>query len=83
MSSELNITKKNAQQIQSKFNALQIEYETEKKTTANVIESCNDRCKKAEQNLLEAQNTIASLESKLVLLKHENEKNIKEIQGML
>jgi len=55
----------------------------EKKTTKNILESYNDRCIKAEQNLLEAQQIIAALESNVLLLKHENEKNLKDIEGML
>jgi len=48
-----------------------------------MVESCNEKCKNAEQNLLEAQKVIAALESNILLLKHENEKSLKEIQGML
>jgi len=51
--------------------------------TDNMIESCNEKCKNAEQNLLEAQKVIAALESNILLLKHENETNLIEIQGML
>jgi len=81
--SELNTAKKHAQQIQTKFNALQLDYESQKKITENMLESCNEKCKNSEQNLLEAQKVIATLESNILLLKHENEKNLIEIQGML
>ncbi|XP_060874388.1 unconventional myosin-Va isoform X3 [Metopolophium dirhodum] len=80
IASELNIAKKHAQQIQTKFNTLQIDYESQKKITENMIESCNEKCKNAEQNLLEAQKVIAALESNILLLKHENENNLIEIQ---
>jgi len=83
IASELNIAKKHVQQIQTKFNTLQMDYESEKKTTESLLETCNDKCKKTENNLLEAQKVIAALESNLILLKHENENNLKEIQGML
>jgi len=83
IASELNIAKKHAQQIQTKFNTLQIDYESQKKITENMIESCNEKCKNAEQNLMEAQKVITALESNILLLKHENEKKLIEIQGML
>lgn len=83
IASELIIAKKHAQQIETKFNSLQTEYESEKKTTENMLESYNDRCKKTEQDLLEAQKIIAALESNVLLLKHENEKNLRDIEGML
>jgi len=83
IASELVIAKKHAQQIQTKFDTLQIEFESEKKTTENILESYNNRCKKAEQDLLEAQQIIAALESNVLLLKRENEKNLKDIEGML
>lgn len=83
IASELNIAKKHAQQIQTKFNTLQLDYESQKKITENMLQSCNEKCKNAEQNLLEAQKVIATLESNILLLKHENEKNLIKIQGML
>lgn len=76
------MAKKHAQQIQNQFNALQIEYETDKKTSAQMLESYNEKCTNAEQKLLEAQKTIADLELNLVLLKQENEKSLKQIQGI-
>lgn len=82
IASELNVTKKNEQQILAQFNALQIEYESEKKTAAQMLKSYNDKCTNAENKLLEAQKNITDLESSIIILKQDNEKSLKELQGI-
>lgn len=82
IASEVTVAKKHAQQIETQFNALLIEYESDKKTSAQMLESYNNKCSNAEQKLLEAQKTISDLELNLNLLKQENEKSLKEIQGI-
>lgn len=74
--------KKQAQQIQSKFDKLLAENETIKKTSLEKLESVNNKCTNAEQKLLDAQKIIAELESELVTLKQENETSLKDLQGM-
>lgn len=82
MTSELNVVKKQAKQIETQFNTLQAEYESEKKTAEQKLKSYNDKCINTEQKLLEAQKMIADLESTLVLLKDNHEISLKEIQGI-
>lgn len=77
----MNVFKKNSQKIQSQFNTLQTEYESEKNSYTQIIESLNIKCTNAEQQYLEAQKRITDLELNIVLLKQENEKSLKEIQG--
>jgi pyridoxine 5'-phosphate synthase PdxJ len=79
----MNSIKKHANEIQLKYNALQQEYECDKKKTAQLIESYSDKYTNSEQKLIKALQTIVELESKLVTLKEEQEKKLKEIQGML
>lgn len=81
ITSELNVNKKHTQQLQVQLDALQTEYEAEKKTTAQTLESYKDKCTDAEQKLLEAQKIIENLESTLVLLKKNNEKSLKDVEG--
>lgn len=82
ITSELNAAKKQAQQIQIQFNSLHAEHESDKKAAEQMIESYNDKCKNFEQKLLEAQKTIADLESNLILVRQDNEKSLNEIQGI-
>lgn len=77
----MNVVKKHSQKIQSQFNTLQTEYESEKNSYTQIIESLNIKCTNAEQQYLEAQKRITDLELNIVLLKQENEKSLKEIQG--
>lgn len=81
ITSELNVTKKQTQQLQVQFDALQTEYETKKRITAQTLESYQNKCTDTEQKLLEAQKIIENLESTLVLLKKNNEKSLKDIEG--
>lgn len=82
IASELNMSKKYAKQIETQLNILQLEYESEKKITAQTLQSYNDKFTNTEQKLMEAQKIIADLEYNLVLIKEENEKSLKEIQGI-
>lgn len=82
ITSEFNIVKKHSQNILSQFNALQAKHESEKESNAQMIELYNDKCTNSEQKLLEAQNMIADLKLNLDVLKQENEKCLKEIQGI-
>lgn len=81
ITSELNIVKKQAKQIEIQFNTLQAEYESEKKTAEEKLNSFNDKCMNTEQKLVDAQKMIADLESTLVLLKDNHKISLKEIQG--
>lgn len=81
ITSELNVIKKHSQKLQAQLDALQTEYEAEKKTSAQTLESYMAKCTNAEQKLLEAQQTIEHLESTLVLLKNNNEKSLMDIEG--
>lgn len=47
-----------------------------------MIQSYNEKCTNAEQKLLDAQKVIENLEFTLTLIKQENEKNLKDIQGI-
>lgn len=79
----MNSIKKHANEIQLKYNALQQEYECDKKKTAQILESYSDKYTIAEQKLIQALQTIVELENKLVTLKEEQETNLKEIQGIM
>lgn len=68
--------------MQIQYNALQAEYESEKKTFAQKLKSYDDKYSNVEQELFKAQQTIKELESNLVILTLDNEKKIKEMQGM-
>lgn len=74
--------KKQAQQIQLKFDTLLVENETLKKTSSEALELVNKKCTNAEQKLADAQKIIAELESTLITLKQENEASLKDLQGM-
>lgn len=79
---ELNINKKQAQKVEAQLKALQTQYEAEKEITAQMIQSYNDKCTNTEQKLLDAQKIIENLESTVTIIKQENEKNLKDIQGI-
>lgn len=80
--SDLNIRKKQAQKVEAQLKALQTQYEAEKEITAQMIQSYNDKCTNTEQKLSDAQKIIENLESTITTIKQENEKNIKDIQGI-
>lgn len=80
--SELSNAKKHAQQVQTQLDNLQAQYEAEKTTAAQMLESYNVKYTNAEQKLLEALKNIADLESAMVVLREENEKQLKDIQGV-
>lgn len=82
MVSELNIVKKQAQKMQIKFDALQAEYEAEKISASQILETYNSRCKDAEQAVLEEQQIIAELKANADILKEQYEKKLNEVQGM-
>lgn len=79
--SELNIGKKQAQKVEVQLKALQTQYEAEKEIASQMIQSYNDKCTNTEQKLSDAQKIIENLESTIMTIKQENEKNIKDIQG--
>lgn len=80
--SELNISKKQAQKVETQLKALETQYEAEKEITAQIIQSYNDKCTNTEQKLSDARKIIENLESSLTTIKQENEKNLKDIQGI-
>lgn len=79
----MNSTKKLANEVLLKYDALQQEYASDKKNNAQLLELYSEKCTNAEQKLIKAHQTIVELETKLVTLKEEQETNLKELQGML
>jgi len=59
-----------------------VKYESEKKTTGEMLELYNVKCTNAEEKLIKAQQIIADLESTIVLIRQENVKSLKDIEGM-
>lgn len=69
--------------MQLKLNALQQEYDCDKKNNAQLLELYSNKCTNAEQELIKAHQTILELETKLVTLKEDQEVHLKKLQGML